>query len=283
MPVTAGLIGLCVAASIGSTAALPDERVLAHAEAAYRNALQAPPGSLASHKHFALAAEQVEVVRQRGVHNPALYINLAQAYLLAEDIPNAILACRRGLRLAPENSVLRTLLDEARNQVDYPTYGPFAKPPVDGWPPWLPRLSKHARLALALGAYGLACLAFTRWRMLRRGASLGTAVFAFACAGVLGVGLALEDAHRMWEQTHSLVVIASDENVVLHKGNGTNYPCYNASARKWEEAGDGIPPTATPLKPGVEAHVRFTRGDWLQIELTSGEVGWVRRGEVLDD
>jgi hypothetical protein len=278
-----GVIGLFLAVPLDPTALWSDERLLAQAETAYREAPKAPPRSLASHQHFARAARLFEGLRNRGVNNAPLYVNLAQSYLLAEDIPNAILACRRGLRLDAGHATLRRLLEEARNQVDYPSYGPFAKPPTDDWPPWLPRLSSRTRLLLAGLAYLLACVLFTRWRMIRRGEWLGFAIVALALAVLLGAGLALEEKQRRWEKTHPLVVVASDENVVLHKGNGMKYPCYNATARKWEEVGDGIPPTATPLKPGVEAHVRFDKGDWLQIELTSGEVGWVRRSEVVVD
>jgi hypothetical protein len=34
---------------------------------------------------------------------------------------------------------------------------------------------------------------------------------------------------------------------------------------------------------GVEARLLFARGDWLQIELAGGEVGWVPRRLVLVD
>src|SRR5262249_34338620 len=37
----------------------------------------------------------------------------------------------------------------------------------------------------------------------------------------------------------------------------------------------------TPLNRGVEARLLFARGDWLQVELAGGEVGWVPRRSVL--
>jgi hypothetical protein len=281
MLVPAGVIGLYVAAILGPTALVSDDHVLARARSAYREAMEAPAQSLASHQLFARAAGWLEILRRRGVNNRRLAVNLAQAYLLADDVPNAILASRRGLRLAPADPALRRLLDEARNQVDYPTYGAFAKPPVDDWPPWLPRLSSGTRLVLAFLSYGLACLLFTRWRMVRGGTWLSLVVIALGAALFLGGGLIAEQERASWGKAHPLVVVSTDDKVVLHKGNGVRYPCYNATAKIWEEADDGIPPGATPLKPGVEAHVRFDKGDWLQIELTSGEVGWVRRSEVL--
>jgi hypothetical protein len=55
--------------------------------------------------------------------------------------------------------------------------------------------------------------------------------------------------------------------VKLRKGNGQSYPEYDYL-----------------LRPGVEGRLRFDdpRG-WLQIELADGEVGWVRRADVLVD
>jgi uncharacterized protein YgiM (DUF1202 family) len=63
-----------------------------------------------------------------------------------------------------------------------------------------------------------------------------------------------------------LVVIAED-NVILRKGNGLSYP----------------PRYEQPVNRGVEARLRYERGDWLQIELAGGEVGWVPRAVALVD
>ena len=63
-----------------------------------------------------------------------------------------------------------------------------------------------------------------------------------------------------------LVVIARDD-VLLRKGNGEGYP------RRYD----------FPVNRGVEARVLFERGDWMQIELSGGETGWVPRGAVVID
>ena len=39
----------------------------------------------------------------------------------------------------------------------------------------------------------------------------------------------------------------------------------------------------TPLHAGVEGRRLFVRGDWVQIELAGGEVGWLPREHVLVD
>jgi len=62
------------------------------------------------------------------------------------------------------------------------------------------------------------------------------------------------------------VVITAD-GVPLREGNGVAYPArYDA-----------------PLNRGVEARLLFVRGDWLQIELAGGEVGWVPGASTVSD
>jgi hypothetical protein len=68
------------------------------------------------------------------------------------------------------------------------------------------------------------------------------------------------------EACYPLVVIARDR-VLLRKGNGSHYP----------------PSYDTALNRGVEAKQLFARGEWLQIELAGGEVGWVPVTSVLRD
>jgi tetratricopeptide (TPR) repeat protein len=282
MPVANLLIGLVVTLGTASPASLSDDQLLDQAEAAYRKGVELHSSSLESRNSFARAAECYEELRRRGAHNAALYTNLGQSYLLAGDLPHALLAYQRGLRLAPNNAHLQDLLEEARNQVVYSVPGSFARPPVDNWPPWLPHLGLRLRLLLLLVLFGLGCACVTRWWMTRGSGLLGLAGFLFSWAVFLGVHLAFAAAERNWEHDHPLVILQADK-VMLHKGDGSTYPCYDGQNHKWLDASGGLPPAATPLHRGVEAHLRFEKGDWLQIELAGGEVGWVRRAVVLID
>jgi uncharacterized protein YgiM (DUF1202 family) len=62
-------------------------------------------------------------------------------------------------------------------------------------------------------------------------------------------------------------VVIAEDGVLLRKGNSTAYP------RRHE----------TPVNRGVEARLLFERGDWVQVELSGGETGWVPRGYVRID
>lgn len=241
-----------------------DAEILRAAETAFDHGLRAQGKEATS--AFALAAAHYDKLRHRGIRNSALYRNQGNAFLLAGDLPRAILAYRRGLHLAPNDADLRDQLAHAREQVAYSVPGSFGRPPVDSWPPWLPHPTNGLCFITLIVSYSLAWLAGTRWLMTRHGELLAAASLALVLATVPAAYLAWDEWTRCEELHHPLVIVAAD-NVALAKGNGRLYPTY-----------------PTPLPRGVEARLRFERGDWLQIELAGGEIGWLpRRAVVMDD
>jgi tetratricopeptide (TPR) repeat protein len=238
--------------------ALADALVLPKAEAAFDRGLKARSNPVEAKKDFQEAAKLYEGFINDGYRNADLYRNLGNASLLAGDLPRAILAYRSGLRLAPNDRALRSNLAVARERVSYPEPGPFARPAADTRPPWLPYVPPLWRLTAAMIAYTLAWLALMRWRMMRQRRLLGAACLLGIISLLLGASLAADCWKGREESRHPLVVIA-DDGVLLRRGNGFKYP----------------PRSEIPLNRGVEARLLFTRGDWLQIELASGEIGWV--------
>ncbi len=77
-------------------------------------------------------------------------------------------------------------------------------------------------------------------------------------------GWIVERAEARQDREHPVVVINKD-GTLLRKGNGFAYP------PRYEAA----------LNRGVEARLILAKEDWIQIELSDGEVGWVPRGQVL--
>jgi hypothetical protein len=87
---------------------------------------------------------------------------------------------------------------------------------------------------------------------------------ALALAAVAGFGCwhMLEQADI--DRRTPLVVL--QENTSFQRGNGVNYP----------QQSD------LPVLPrGLEARQLHRRGSWLQLRLSSGEIGWVPRSAVL--
>jgi hypothetical protein len=247
-----------LAGNIDATA--PDVAVLDQAEADFQEGVRLRDQPNLAKPLFQKAAEGYETLRRRGIDNAALARNEANAFLLADDLPRAILAYRRGLRVTLNDSSLRAGLTYARSQVAYPQTDYFARPPTDHRPPWLPRIAAGWYVLLATLAYSAACLALTRWWMTRRGKWLGGGLMAFAIAGLFVGGLFAE-AWRDADFSRYPVTVIAEDGVLLRSGNGLSYP----------------PRYSEPLNRGVEARLLHVRGDWLQIEVAGGEVGWILR------
>ena len=238
---------------------LPETTVLTIAEAARNRDPKEPFASL--------SLQAYEELHRRGARSSKLYLNLGTLYLFNDQLPQAISAYSRGLQLDPTNSTLRKQLQFARERVLYDRKDGFGHPPIENRPPWLPRFRVTQEWLWAPGLGWLcSCLAFTRWKMTGRRFyvlfAIGIFVTVSLLSGLLMV-LAYYD-HQDQEATH--VVIAEDD-VLLRKGNSLAYPVVDER----------------PLRPGMEAELLAQRGKWVQIELASGEVGWVLRDYVLMD
>jgi hypothetical protein len=237
-----------------------------HAEEEFRQGVELRHAADRARPHFEVAAACFEEVRRRGAHNAVLYRNLGNAHLLAGAVPQAILAYRRGLHLAPRDPDLLRGLGEAREHVAYPRSSTFAHPPADVGVPWLPALHSLWLFALAAALYAAAWLGLTRWRMTRRPRVLVMSAGGFVAALAVTLVLLLMARQEGERAAHPLVVIAEDR-VPLRKGNSLAFP----------------PRYDTPLPRGAEARLLFERDGWLQIELSGGEVGWVPRASALVD
>lgn len=262
-----GGVSLLTIVALTALSAGPED-LQAQAETSFHEGAQLVPDvkkAADARAAFARSAKLYEQLEADGYHNAALYRNLGNAALLADDLPHAVFAYRRGLRLTPNDLELRRSLAYAREQVTYPAQGLFGRPPTEHRPPWLPRLPVLTPW-LAFGFYCVGCLAVMVGRMLRRGPWLTVAGFSFGLAVLLVMGLTWEGWESQQEDNRPLVVVAQD-GLLLRRGNGNAYPARYP----------------TPLNKGVEARRLFERGDWLQIELSGGETGWVPRSAVLED
>jgi tetratricopeptide (TPR) repeat protein len=245
---------------------LADVEVAERAEAEFGEGVRLRQAADKARPHFRAAAAYFDELRRRGARNAMLYRNLGNAYLLAGDLPHAILSYHRGLRLAPRDRALRDNLEQARALVSYPPGSNFGRPAADPTPLWLPRLGPGWLLAAAALLYALAWVFLTRWLMVRRGRLQALGLAAVLAAGLATGGLIVIYRVDEGEAARPLVVVL-DDGVLLRKGDGLTYP----------------PRYDTPLNRGAEARRLFERGAWLQVELAGGEVGWVPRQYVLED
>jgi tetratricopeptide (TPR) repeat protein len=243
-----------------------DLELAGRAETAFQDGVKLRAKGEPSSTPFLAAVACYEQLRQRGIDNPQLEQNLGNAYFLADDLPHAILAYRRGLRLAPLDPALRQCLDDAREQVIYPDNTAFGRPPLLQVKFFLPGWVNNSILAAAVLLYGFGCAGLTRWLMVWRLRYLLGSGTALLTAGLLAFVL-IQAAHGVGtDDAHPLVVIAED-GVLLRKGDNLAFPA------RYD----------TVVNRGVEGRLLFERDGWLQIELAAGEVGWVPSEYVLVD
>jgi hypothetical protein len=263
-----GLIGwlvLLLCASITSAQSAPtnNEQLCADAEAAFKRGVEQKEVLLVARKHFVEATDLYLELHRRGVRTPALYLNLGNAATLADRWPEAIWAYHMGLKLDPNDAALPRHLAFVRGKVIYPPAGQ-GRPEADTWPTWLHRPSIAAYYCTAAAAYLVACLAAAGvflWRSPRL--VLVLIVFTLVALGAI---ISIESLWREAQIDRDTPLVVVAHNTQLHRGNAASYPQH------------AVLPT---LPRGMEVRQQHRRGDWLQVRLTTGEVGWIHASAAL--
>jgi hypothetical protein len=248
---------------------LPDDELVAKARAAFQAGLAVRQDSTLARPLFVEAAEACGDIVGGGCHDASIYKSEGNAWLLAGDLPRAILAYRQGLVHDPANRPMQACLEYARDQVVYHHPDNLGRPPSAS-PRWLLIYGLPASTLgwLMVASWAVALLMFVYWRCSRMHQlsrlllSVSAVLFALVPVFALVLIFRVSDYHQA--QAESVVVVSQD-GIVLRVGNGLSY----------------LPKYQTALNQGVEARLLFTRGDWLQIELLTGEAGWVPRQAVV--
>lgn len=215
---------------------------------------------------FREAARLYDELWRRGVRDPNLALNRANAHRLAGDLPGAILALNEGLAAARWNRPLQMALEDARAAVVYPASSDLPVRCRPGPSTTIgTRMSPFEAWIIAALFWFLACGGLARFAMMRTGWWLAFASVWLAALAVLG-GLWLQDDRiRARDDEHPLIVVADD--VSFRKGNSESYPLRL----------DGV----AKLPKGVEAREVSHRGGWVQIRLADGVIGWIPEAAAL--
>jgi hypothetical protein len=172
-------------------------------------------------------------------------------------------AYHAGLKLDPNHAGLREHLAFLRDKVVYP---PARQGRLDAetWPPWFHRPTLYELICICIVSYTAAVFVGT-FAFLRFSQPWSLAAIALlAIAAVAGIGVWLELRIAALDRDTPLVIVA--ENTPLYRGNSFSYPHH---------------PSLALLYRGMEVRQIHRRGQWLQICLTTGEIGWLPRSSVL--
>jgi hypothetical protein len=241
----------------------PDEEIGSQADAAFRRGVDNQTRILRARKDFSAATDAYLELHRRGIRNPALYLNLGNAALLADRWPEAIWAYHTGLQLDPNDRRLRQHLEFARGKVIYPLSGQ-GRLDADAWPTWLHRPTYFGLALLLAFAYTLGCMGITVLFFTHQPRVIGLTVAAVLLTAASGFGF--WQAARQAETDRQTPLVVFADNTDFYRGNAVSYPKH----------------PALPFVPrGLEARQVHRRGDWVQVRLITGEVGWVPRERVL--
>ena len=206
------------------------------------------------------AADIFAQVIRSGVKNGDIYYNLGNCYYQAGDFPLAILQYRRALLYAPEDEKIHSNLASAERMLD----STDPKENTRGF--WETIASYNAKIPLIVKEYfnkisyvlfwgGLIGFLTLRKKVARKKFIIIAIIWWLSLVGVSLVSyLAAGNADG---------IILSSE-VTARKGDGDNYA----------EA------FLKPLPAGTEFTVLETRGDWLKVELTTGNKCWLKTSDV---
>ena len=257
------LLGAAALPSFAHASSPSDEEISVRAAAAFQQGVEHKTQILEARKYFSEATDLYHELHRRGVRSPALYLNLGNAAVLANRWPLAVWAYHAGLKLDPNDRALRAHLVFVRAKVNYPPAGQ-GRLDAETWPTWLHRPTLYELSLVGISSYMLAWLAAT-CAFLTRKPRLYLATMAM-------VGVLLVAGMGGWHELHQietdrqtpLVVLTA--NAEFYRGNGVSYPQH---------------PVLPILPRGLELRQLHRRGQWLQIRLTTGEVGWVPISSAL--
>lgn len=207
---------------------------------------------------FAGAAARYESVLESGYEAPSLYYNLGNARFRLGELAHAVVAYERAVRLDPGNDDVRANLALVNQQLQdriEPLPRFWLLSALEWWIELPPRRLLEAMVATCWAVLGLAgALLMLRrprgWRVALRRTAWGAGLAAAAVGGTLfareaGVG-----------QAEEAVVMAAEARVL--------------SAPSAE---GGL--TVFTLHAGTKVRIDQRSGEWAEIVLADGKVGWL--------
>lgn len=210
------------------------------------------------------AAGYEKIIIDSSIHNAKLYYNLANSYLLAEQLGKAIVNYRRAERLDGTDPEIHKNLNYARSKCVDQFAMTSRKKVLQRLFFWHYDFSTQTRLIIG----GISLTMISLWLISKTWipkwppALPMTSIMLIILTGM--TASIIVDFHAM-SKYHSGVIIA--ESVVARQGDGTNYP------QSFTE----------PLHEGTEFEMIESRPGWMHIMLSNGTDAWIpdRSAELI--
>ena len=236
-----------------------DEIHLAYTQAneAFSKANKTPDDSEQAQALYQQAIVSYEkMIETEGIHNAMLYYNLANSYLLTDDLGRAILNYRRAQHLDSANPDIHKNLNFARSKrIDQFTVT-TQKKILERLFFWHYDFSMKTRLFVGGVCLSVLCM----WLVLRIWIVKWPAIIPVCSMMLLvlmGMVFSVAVEQRALSTHRSGVIVA--ESVVARQGDSDNYP----------------ESFSQPLHAGIEFDVIEQRPGWLHINLSSDQDTWI--------
>lgn len=249
------LAPLAVAASLG--AQVPPPETPAPADLAPADLYQ-EGNRLYQESDFEGAAARYQAVLAAGMESAALHYNLGNAHFRLDRLADAVVAYERAIRLDPGNEDARANLalvaERLQDRIEpLPRFWLLAA--FDGWMRLLPRGLLGAATGTTYLLLGAALVLLVLRRPRRRRAAVRRSAYAFAATFVV-LGATLLARETGFGRAEEAVVL--DVEVRVLSAPSTD---------------GGL--TVFTLHAGAKVRIDRRSGDWAEIVLPDGKVGWL--------
>lgn len=215
----------------------------------------------AQNGRFAAAIDSYESILASGEESATLYYNLGYAYYKSGSLGKAILNFERAKRLDPNNADINFNLEQAYSQTDQmQTLEPvfFVRwwngfkniMGSDGW-------AVAFIVLFVVTLLGAAAFLFADGVAMRKSGFFGGIVALLLC--VMSLSISLDKRDEILNSREGIIMMASVTMTTSPDKNGSEMAV---------------------LHEGTHVSVLSELGEWLQVSLKDGNVGWLKKTEI---
>ena len=196
------------------------------------------------------------IINEGQIKNAKLYYNLANAYLLNDQIGKAILNYRRAEKLDGSDENIKKNLAFARSKRTDKVVVKTEKRVLQTLFFWYYDFSIQTKFLLMCISFGIVCLSLTAVLKFGRNSSF---VAVIVICGIITICLLISVIIESENQKSTINGVIIAKEIIARQGDGQNYP------ESFKE----------PLHEGTEFELLERRPQWFQIKLSDDSEAWI--------